>query len=90
MGSGIWVAAGFFLVGIVLAVTTTTSNRWRWAVWAPLAFGTGALVLIVIERVWGAIALAVGMYYYAALNFRNFRRAEAAAARDQSSDVTER
>ena len=67
---------GLLLAGVVLAMTTTTSNKWRWAVLAPLAFGTGALVLAVISRDWGPIAVTAGMYLYAAINFRQLRRAE--------------
>jgi hypothetical protein len=76
MDDGFWVAAVLLLVGVVLAVATTTSNKWRWAILAPLAFGTGTLVLAVIYRDWGPIAVTAGMFLYAALNVRSLRRSD--------------
>ena len=78
MGDWLWVIpAGFLLAGAVLAMATTTSNKMRWAVLAPLVWGTGTLVAAVIYRDWGPIAVTAGMYFYAALNYRNLRRAQA-------------
>jgi hypothetical protein len=74
MDDWVWIPVGLLLLGVILAVATTTSNKWRWAVLAPIAFGTGALVLAVIYRDWGPIAVTAGMYFYAAINFRNLRK----------------
>ena len=68
------IPVGLLLAGVVLAMTTVTANKWRWAVLAPLVFGTGALAIAVISRDWGPIAVTAGMYFYAAINFRQLRR----------------
>ena len=68
------VAGGFLVAGAVLAVATTTSNRLRWAVQAPAAFGTGMLILAVTIPSWSPVAVMAGMYFYAALNYRNYKK----------------
>jgi hypothetical protein len=70
-----WIVAGAFLVaGAVLAIATTTSNRLRWAVLAPLVWGTGTLFIAVMTGDWGPIAVTAGMYFYAAINYREIRK----------------
>ena len=70
-----WVVAVAFLVtGIVLAVATTTDNRMRWAVLAPTAWGLGMLFIAVAMRSWSPIAIAAGMLFYAAINYRSIRK----------------
>ena len=76
----IWVVivgGAFMAAGLVLAMATTTDNRMRWAVWAPAVWGTGALFLAVMLRSWSPVALVAGMYFYAALNYRNIRKGAA-------------
>lgn len=76
MSSWAWVVAGCFLVaGAALAVATTTSNKLRWAVLAPAVWGTGMLFIAVMSRDWGPIAITAGMFFYAAINYRNLKRA---------------
>ena len=76
MGGLVWILpAALLLTGAALAIGTTTSNKWRWAVLAPLAWGTGTLAIALISRDWGPIAVTAGMYFYAAINYRNLRRA---------------
>lgn len=73
-----WVVAGSFLVaGFVLAVTTTTANKMRWAVLAPAVWGTGTLILAMMMRDWGPIAVSSGMFFYAAINYRNIKKSPA-------------
>ena len=69
------------LAGLALAMGTTTDNRMRWAVVAPAVWGTGALAAAVMLPSWSPVAPMAGMYFYAALNYRNIKRAEAQAAR---------
>ncbi|MDQ3879199.1 MAG: hypothetical protein M3290_12750 [Actinomycetota bacterium] len=69
------IGAVFLAGGAILAIATTTSNRLRWAVIAPLAFGTGTLILALAYGDWGPIPVTVGAYFYAAINYRNIRRA---------------
>ena len=68
------VTVGFLAGGIVLAMATTTSNRLRWAVLAPLMWGLGMLFVAVVIRSWSPIAIAAGMLFYAAINYREIRR----------------
>lgn len=76
MSGWVWIVpVGLLVAGAVLAIGTTTSKKWRWAVMAPVAWGTGTLAIAVIERDWGPIAVTAGMYFYAAINYRNLRRA---------------
>ena len=69
------VAGGFLITGAVLAVATTTDNKLRWAVMAPAVWGTGMLFIAIVTRDWGPIAISAGMLFYAALNYRNLKRA---------------
>ena len=72
-----FVAAGFLVAGLVLALTATTDNKLRWAVLAPAVWGTGMLFIAFMSRDWGPIAVTAGMFFYAALNYRNLRRSDA-------------
>jgi hypothetical protein len=75
MSTWAWfVAAGFLVTGAVLAMGTTTSNKLRWAVMAPAVWGTGMLFIAVMSRDWGPIAVSSGMFFYAAINYRTFRK----------------
>ena len=62
------------VAGLVLAMWTTTSNKMRWAVMAPAVWGMGMVFIAVMIRDWGPIAVATGMLFYAALNYRNIRK----------------
>ena len=64
----------FLATGAFLAVRATTSNRIRWSVMAPLAFGTGTLLLALSSGDWGPIAVTAGIFFYAAINYRNIRK----------------
>ena len=82
MAGWAWIIGGGFLVaGVVLAVATTTSNTLRWAILAPAVWGTGTLVIAVITRDWGPIAITAGMYFYAAINYRNLRKGRLSSSR---------
>ena len=58
-------------------MATTTANRMRWAVLAPLVWGTGTLLMAVLSSDWGPIAVTAGMYSYAAINYWNIKRTSA-------------
>jgi hypothetical protein len=71
------VGGAFLLTGAVLAIATTTSNKLRWAVLAPSCWGTGLLLIAVVNRDWGPVAVGVGMLFYAAINYRNLVKGKA-------------
>ncbi len=69
------VAAGFLVAGAVVAMATVTDNRLRWAVLAPVVFGTGTLFIALAMGSWGPIPVTAGMYFYAAINYRSIVKA---------------
>ena len=71
------VVVGFLFAGIVLAMATTTDNKMRWAVLAPLTWGVGTLIAAVMLRNWSPMAVSSGMFFYAAINYRNIKRGRA-------------
>lgn len=67
-------------------MATTTDNRMRWAVQAPVVFGTGTLLLAVALRSWSPVAVTIGLYFYAAITYWAILRARAQARRVVTPD----